>query len=74
MTTDRNRSSSAGRIRLYLFALALCMLAVGTLFAWWMAARIDRDLRAKLLQQTRMVSQAMDVEQVKTLTGTEADL
>jgi hypothetical protein len=50
------------------------MLAVGTLFAWWMAARIDRDLRAKLLQQTRMVSQAMDVEQVKTLTGTEADL
>ncbi|MHB8789749.1 MAG: PAS domain S-box protein [Desulfobulbaceae bacterium] len=74
MITDRDRSSGAGHKRLYLFALALCMLAVGTLFAWWLAARAERDLRANLLLQTRMVSQALDVEQVKTLTGTEVDL
>ncbi|MCL7488370.1 MAG: PAS domain S-box protein [Desulfobulbaceae bacterium] len=74
MTTDRNRSSDAGHIRLKIFALALCTLAAGALFAWLMGARTDRELRANLLQQTRLVSQAMDVEQVKTLTGTKADL
>jgi signal transduction histidine kinase len=74
MTSHKRQSSGTGLARVYLFSLTLCMLAVGALFAWWMAARADRDLRANLLQQTRMVTQAVDMEQVKTLTGTEADL
>jgi PAS domain S-box-containing protein len=55
-------------------ALLLAILAAGAFFAWWMAARADREMRADLLQQARLVAQAVNTEQAKALTGTEADL
>jgi len=57
-----------------LFAQIGAVLIAGALFAWWMAARADRELRAGLLQQARLVAQALNLVQVKALTGTEADL
>ncbi len=74
MKAHKKPSSGTGLARFYIFSLTLCMLAIGALFSWWMSVRTDRDLRANLLEQTRMVTQAVDIEQVKTLTGTEADL
>jgi PAS domain S-box-containing protein len=50
--------------------VALGLLA-GTI--WWSAYRADRELRANLLQQARLVAQALDINNVKALTGTAAD-
>ena len=55
-------------------ALLLIILAAGAFFVWWTMARADLDMRAELLQQTRLVAQAVDVERVQALSGTEADL
>jgi PAS domain S-box-containing protein len=55
-------------------AALLAILAAGALFAWWEAARADREMRADLLQQARLVMQAVEIERVQALSGTEADL
>jgi PAS domain S-box-containing protein len=55
-------------------AALLVIMAAGVLFIWWMMARADRELRAELLQQTRLVAQALNLDDVKTLSGTETDL
>jgi len=55
-------------------AAMLAILAAGAIFAWWMAARADREMRADLLQQARLVAQAVDVERVKAISGTKTDL
>ncbi|NUQ63040.1 MAG: hypothetical protein HUU20_11230 [Pirellulales bacterium] len=49
-------------------------LTVAALFAWWVASQADRDLRKTLLGQVRLAARAVDVERIKTLAGTEADL
>ena len=55
-------------------ALLLVLIAAGALFAGWTVQRTDREMRAELLQQTRMVAQAIGVERIQALSGTEADL
>jgi signal transduction histidine kinase/CheY-like chemotaxis protein/HPt (histidine-containing phosphotransfer) domain-containing protein len=55
-------------------ALLLAIFAAGALFAWWMVARADNEMRADLLQQSRLVEQALNVEHIKKLNGTDADL
>jgi hypothetical protein len=50
------------------------VLAAGAAFTWWLAVRTDHELRVSLLQQTRLVAQAIDVEQIRALSGTAADL
>ena len=60
--------------RLCSTALFLAVLAVWALFAGWAVQRADREIRAELLLQTRMVAQAISFERVKALAGTKADL
>jgi len=55
-------------------AALLAILVAGALFAWWMAARADRELRADLLQQARLVTQGLDIGLVQALSGSGADL
>ena len=55
-------------------ALFLAILAAGAVFVWWTVARADREMRAELLQQTRLVAQAVNVERIRMLSGTAADL
>ena len=59
---------------LRMIGVAVLSLIAGALFIWWMAARADRDLRAELLHQARLVSRAVNTDMIKKLTGTEADL
>lgn len=40
----------------------------------WTVARADREMRADLLHQTRLLAQSLNVEPVQALTGTEADM
>ncbi|MCX7002011.1 MAG: PAS domain S-box protein, partial [bacterium] len=56
----------------WLLAALIPALIVG---ATWLAARwADRELRAELLQQARMVAMAVNVQQVAALHGTAADV
>ncbi len=55
-------------------ALLLAMVTVGALFTWGMVVQADREMRTDLLQRMRMAVQAVNVERIQALTGTEADL
>ncbi|MCX6878488.1 MAG: response regulator [Verrucomicrobia bacterium] len=55
-------------------ALLLALLAAGVLGSWWTLARADRSKRDVLLRQTQMVVKAVNVDRLKALTGTAADL
>ena len=50
------------------------ILACGTLLTGWTVRRADRILRGDLLQQARLVSEGIDLENLKALSGTTADL
>ena len=60
--------------RLCSTALFMAILAVWALFAGWTVQRADREIRADLLIQTRMVVQLINFERVKALAGTADDL
>ena len=68
MTPPPFRLSRSATIRL------LLLLIAGGLFTGWMVVRADRALRADLLQHTRAVAQAVNLDQVRALSGTAADL
>ena len=57
--------------RLLAGAVALALIAGATVFS---ARRADRQLRANLLLQARLVAHAVDLDVVQTLAGTAADL
>jgi PAS domain S-box-containing protein len=50
------------------------ILVAGALFTWWMVQQADRQMRADLLEQARLVTQALNIEGVKALSGTPVDL
>ena len=54
--------------------LTAVVVLIGGLFTAWMAQRTDRQLRAELLHQTKLIAQAINIDHVKALTGTETDL
>jgi PAS domain S-box-containing protein len=64
----RNGTSMARGLWLALLAL------LGALLTGWVVIRADRELRADLIRQTRLVVQALNVEHVRALRGTAADL
>jgi PAS domain S-box-containing protein len=57
----------------FLRTLTLWALALILGFGWLAATRTNRELRADMLQQARLVAQALSINNVKALTGTEAD-
>ncbi|RPH50642.1 MAG: PAS domain S-box protein, partial [Desulfobacteraceae bacterium] len=63
----------AGSRRLLPVLLTVILFA-GALFTWWIADRADHDLREELLRQTKLVAGAVNLEHIRALTGTEADL
>ncbi len=69
MTSTKNQPTETRPSWIYLFTLTLLVLAIGVLFAWWMANSTDRALRGSLLQQTRLVANALDIDKVKALPG-----
>ena len=79
--TDRARETSVrpGRfaflrtIRAGQAALLLAILALGALLVWWVVRRADREMRADLLHEGRLMAQALNVERVRALTGRDAD-
>jgi PAS domain S-box-containing protein len=54
--------------------LMITILAAGAMGIWWAVGRADREMRQELLTQTRMVAQALTLDQIKALTGSGDDL
>jgi hypothetical protein len=55
-------------------ASGLALVAAGLLFISWTGHRMDRQMRDEIFLQAKMVAQAVDIENVTALSGTEADL
>ncbi len=56
-------------------ALSACaVLVTGALWACWSAVRLDREMREDLLAQARLSAEAVNLNALKMLTGSEADL
>ena len=53
--------------------LPLAILAAGALLTWQMVGSARRELYANQLQRSQLVAQAMNIDQLKALTGTAAD-
>jgi len=54
--------------------MLVAILGAGSLLVWQTAVRADREMRAELLLQTRLIAQTVNPARVQSLTGTAADL
>ena len=57
-----------------IFILLGLILAVGVIGSGWIIEDADRQVRADLLEKTRLVTQALNTENILALSGTDADL
>lgn len=55
-------------------SILLILLGGGLLCAGWLAQRADREMRRDLLRLTNRVAESINIEYVKALTGTPADM
>ncbi|NUQ62989.1 MAG: CHASE domain-containing protein [Pirellulales bacterium] len=68
-----NENATAGHRRTLVVTAALLVLG-GSALAWWEAYSTDREMREDLLQQARMVAEAISIDKIVALRGNEADL
>lgn len=61
-----------GRSRIWPFTGAALLLALG--FGWWILRQADSDMRSALLQQSRLVAQALDIDRITALKGAASDV
>ena len=59
--------------RIFLLFIGLFII-VAPLLSWWTVIYADHQLREQLLQQVRLASQGIDLDQLKILEGSKADL
>lgn len=55
-------------------ALVLAIIVFGAILTWWTVRITDREIRTDLIQQAQISAQAVNVERLKSLTGTASDL
>ncbi|MEW6080045.1 MAG: PAS domain S-box protein [Thermodesulfobacteriota bacterium] len=69
-------TSSGNRSILYsgLIATFAALVIAGILFGWETVRQTDREMRERLLLQARLAAAMVDMEQVRSLSGTGADL
>jgi len=59
--------------RIFLLYIGLFLL-VAPLLSWWTVIYADHQMRDQLLQQVRLAVQGVDIQQLRTLEGSKADL
>jgi PAS domain S-box-containing protein len=68
------KDAISGRLeRSWPLALAFLCLT-GLMLAWWIGNRIDQRLREDFLHQVRLAAGTIDLDRIKAMTGTGADL
>ncbi len=54
--------------------LLLLIIATGLMIIWWVAHKVDKDMRSDLLKQARISAKAINIERVSALTGSDRDI
>ena len=67
-------NNSTRGIKAVTVGLLLAVFATGALCAWWMVSKADREMRVALFRQAQQVAQELNIQQLQSLSGTEADL
>ncbi len=73
MKNNNSYKSSQRQLHIRLWLLGI-IVTLGVLTIWWFASLIDRDMRNKLVVSTKQIAAAVNIERIKTLTGTDKDL
>ncbi|MBN1545198.1 MAG: hypothetical protein JW902_00905, partial [Syntrophaceae bacterium] len=60
--------------RLKAAILFAVILFAGVFFTWWTAVKADREMRADLIVQARMIAKTVNIAHIRTLSGTTADM
>ena len=68
----RYREKMPKKIKLSLVILSICVASV--LFALWQIRYADNAMRQELLINTQLVTQSINIDSIKLLTGTKADI
>ncbi|GKT37384.1 hypothetical protein ADUPG1_003322, partial [Aduncisulcus paluster] len=50
------------------------IIVAGVLFSRWLAVQVEIEMRANLLNHARMVAEALDINNIEGLSGSESDL
>jgi len=50
------------------------LIVIATVFTIWMARRTDTSMRNEILTKARIISQTLEIDDIRQLTGTDADL
>lgn len=74
MMNKKHKPGQNKGLSLRIPGVIVTVLIAGLLFSWWIVVQADRDMRAELLEKTRLVSAAINIDRVEALSGTEADL
>lgn len=72
--TNKKSYKSFERLTLYRPFLLGSILILGVLTVWGFASYIERNMRSELIVSTKQIAAAINIERIKTLTGTNADI
>jgi len=67
-------NKTSGWLLLFKPVLLIAIVVLAVCSIWQLSSLIEKDLRKDLLVQAQLVVSAINVERIKTLTGTKADL
>jgi len=70
----RETTSRKKRVFVWGIVALVVVLGVGVVLTWRALQRADQELRGTLLQKARLVAGAMNVDRVRALLGSEADV
>ena len=68
------RLNETARRRMRVAALVMAVLFAGACTTWWIVSRTDREMRASLSLEARLIASGVNEERIAALTGTDADL
>lgn len=71
MVNDDNESARGGSLAIKAIS---CMIALVAGIGLWATVQVDRDLKRDILDQTRLVAEAISIVDIQQLTGTKEDL
>ncbi|MDM8534082.1 diguanylate cyclase [Clostridiaceae bacterium HSG29] len=70
----KRKLKSLSRGRRILLGLLLIVLVVGAVGSWGLVTRVDSKMREEQISQTYQIVDSINLESIKTLTGTKTDL
>ena len=71
MVNDDNEAASGGALAIKAIS---CMIVLVAGIGLWATVQVDRDIKRDIVDQTRLVAEAISIADIKQLTGTKEDL